>query len=72
MVWMLARFEPGTSWHGCRSRAPALRRILHRHRDDGSRVHVDPVLGLVGQVRPTVLHLRDLRGRVLRRFTLAC
>ena len=30
------------------------RRILHRHRDDGSRVHVHPVLGLVGQVRPTV------------------
>ena len=48
----------------------AVRCILHRHRDDGSRVHVDPVLGLVGHVRPTVLHLRDLRVRVLRRFPL--
>ena len=28
-----------------------VRCILHRHRDDGGRVHVDPVLGLVSQVR---------------------
>ena len=42
--------------------------ILHRHRHDGPRVHVDPVLGLVRQVRPAVLHLRDLRVRVVRRF----
>ena len=42
--------------------------ILHRHRHHGPRVHVDPVLGLVSQVRPAVLHLRDLRVRVLRRF----
>ena len=56
---------------GLRQRGPiAIRRILHRHRDDGARVHVDRVLGLVGQVRPTVLHLRDLRVRVLRRFPL--
>ena len=47
-----------------------VRCILHRHRDDGARVHVDPVLGLVSQVRPTVLHLRDLRVRILRRFPL--
>ena len=40
--------------------------ILHGDADDRARLHVDRVLSLVGQVRPAVLHLRDLRVRVLR------
>ncbi len=37
--------------------------ILHRRRDDGPRIHVDPMLRIVGQMRPAVLHLRDLPVR---------
>ena len=40
--------------------------ILHGDADHGARLQVDRVLGLVGQVRPAVLHLRGLRVRVLR------
>ncbi len=47
-----------------------LRRVLNRHRQERSRLQVDTVLRLVGQMRPTVLHLRDLRVRVLRRRPL--
>ena len=40
--------------------------ILRGDADDRARLRVDRGLGLVGQVRPAVLHLRDLCVRVLR------
>ena len=46
------------------------RRVLHRHRQDRSRLQIDPMLRLVGEMCPTVLHLRDLRVRVLWRHPL--
>ena len=53
------------------SSAPWFRRWWSERTDDeGSRLQVDSVLGLVGQVRPTVLHLRDLRVRILWRLPL--
>src|SRR5262249_57644410 len=45
---------------GSRARSP-LARPLARRRHNGPGVHVHRVLGLVGQVRPPVLHLCDLR-----------
>lgn len=47
-------------------RRVALIGALHGHADDRARLHVDGVLGLVGQVRAPVLHLRDARARVVR------
>ena len=38
---------------------------LHRDADDRATLQVHGVLGLVGQVRPAVLHLRDPRMRVM-------
>ena len=44
----------------------ALMGLLNGHADEGSRFQVDRVLGLVREVRATVLHLRDARVRVVR------
>ena len=53
--------------HGRRHRGGvALRSPVDGHRDDRSRIHVDGVLLLVRQVRASVLHLRDLRIRIIR------
>lgn len=46
-------------------RRVALVGILHRHRDDRTGLEIDGVLGLVGQVRPPILHLGDLRVGIL-------
>ena len=47
-------------------RRVALVGALHRHADDGAGVQVDRVLGLVGQMRPAILHLRDAGLGVVR------
>ena len=39
---------------------------MSTHADQGSRFQVGRVLGLVPEVRATVLHLRDARVRVWR------
>jgi hypothetical protein len=39
----------------------AVVRVLHGHADDRPGLEIDGMLGSVGQVRPAVLHLRDLR-----------
>ena len=39
----------------------ALVGALQRDRDDGARLQVDRMLGLVGQMRAAIFHLRDLR-----------
>ena len=47
-------------------RRVALVGALHRDRDDGARLQIDRVLRLVGEMRPAVLHLRDLGVRIVR------
>ena len=37
-----------------------------RHRENRSGLEVDGMLGFVGQVRPTIFHLRDLRIGIVR------
>jgi hypothetical protein len=39
---------------------------LDRNRDDGTGLRIHRMLGLVGQVRPAILHLRNLRVRIVR------
>ena len=48
-----------------RGRVPVVR-VLHRHADDGPGLQIDGVLGGVRQMRPAVLHLRDLRVGIVR------
>ena len=45
--------------------------LMHGHRDDGAGLQIDPVLGLVRQVRAPVFHLRDARIRVVRMLPVA-
>jgi hypothetical protein len=40
--------------------------ILHGYTDAGACLEIDGMLGFVGEVRPAVLHLRDLRVGVVR------
>ena len=47
-------------------RRVARTRVLHRHAHDGACVQVDRMLGGVRQMRAAVLHLRDLRVRMVR------
>ena len=47
-------------------RRVARTRVLHRHAHDGACVQVDRMLGGVRQMRAAVLHLGDLRVRIVR------
>jgi len=40
--------------------------VLHGHPDDRAGLEIDGMLGFVGQVRPPVFHLRDLRVGIMR------
>ncbi|OLE79074.1 MAG: hypothetical protein AUF76_17730 [Acidobacteria bacterium 13_1_20CM_2_65_9] len=59
------RFElvGGFGQHLLKRRRVAVVGVLHRDADDTTRFEIDGVLGLVGQMRPAVFHLRDLGGR---------
>ena len=54
-----AGWLPGSASRPSTSCRPST--CLDRHAHDGARVDVRRLLGVVGQARPTVLHLRDLR-----------
>ena len=41
-------------------------RRLDRHRNNSAGVQIHRMLGLVGQMRAAILHLRDLRIRIMR------
>ena len=47
-------------------RRVALVSALQRDRDNRARLEVHGMLGFVGQMRPTIFHLRDLRIRIVR------
>ena len=47
-------------------RRVAFVRVLHGHTDDRAGLEIDRMLGFVRQVRPAVLHLRDLRVGIVR------
>jgi hypothetical protein len=46
---------------GLNCRRVALISALHRDGDNRAGLEIDRVLGLVGQMRPAILHLRDSR-----------
>ena len=48
-----------------RARVPLIG-ILHRNADDRTGLEIDRMLGLVGQMRPAILHLRDLGVGIVR------
>jgi hypothetical protein len=47
-------------------RGVAVVRVLHGHADDRARLEIGRMLRIVSQVHASILHLTDLRGRIVR------